>query len=152
MMGGRGAFPTIGGVEIMMLGRMRMTGEADRIATPLEQGEESVPVLQVLIGLVVEKRVDRNVHHHDDQHVVRRVCEHVAHEHELALVEPAFVLPPSPNFMRVESEIVDVIEHEEKRLPIEERVIARAEHTLESLAAVFAVWRFEIEIVIAADV
>ena len=78
--------------------------------------------------------------------------EYVAHKLELALVEPAFVLAPSPNFMRVESEIVDVIEHEEKRLPVEERVIVRAEDALESLAAVFAVRRFEIEIVIAADV
>src|ERR1700722_5403337 len=146
-----GSFPAIGAIEIMMLGRVRMACETHRIATPLEQSEESVAILQVLIGFVVEKRVDRNVHRHDDQRVVRRVREYVAHKLELALVEPAFVLPPSPNFMRVESEIVDVVEHQEKRLPVEERVIVRAEHTLESLAAVFAVWRFKIEIVVAPN-
>ena len=79
-----------------MLGRMRVTGETDRVAAPFEQGEERVPVLQVLIGFVVEKRVDGNVHHDDDQRVVRRMREHVAHELELALVEPALVLAPSP--------------------------------------------------------
>ncbi len=136
----------------MMLGRVGMACETDRVATPLKQSEERVAILQVLIGFVVEKRVDRNVHHHDDQRVVRRMREHVAHKLELALVEPAFVLPPSPNFMRVESEIVDVVEHQEKRLPVEERVIVRAEDALEGLTAILAVRRFEIEIVIAADI
>ena len=54
--------------------------------------------------------------------------------------------------MRIGPKIVDVVEHEEKRLPVEERVIVRAENALESLAAIFAVRRFEIEIVVAADV
>ena len=135
-----------------MLGRMRMASETDRVAAPFEQGEESVPVLQVLIGLVVEKRVDRDVHHDDDQRVVRRMREHVAHELELPLVEPALVLAPSPNFMRVRPKIIDVVEHEEKRLRIEERVIVRPEDPLEGLAAISAVRRFEIEIVVAADV
>ena len=81
-----------------------------------------------------------------------RVREHVAHELELALVEPALVLAPSPGLLRVAPKIIDVVEHEEKRLGIEERVIVRAEHALEGLAAIFAVGRFEIEIVVAADV
>ena len=135
-----------------MLGRMRVTGEAHRVAASFEQGEESVPVLQVLIGFVVEKRVDRNVHHHDDQRVVRRMREHVAHELELALVEPALVLAPSPGFVRVGPKIVDVIEHEKERLRVEERVVIWAEDALEGLAAIFAVGRFEIEIVVAADI
>ena len=131
---------------------MRMAGETHRVAASFEQGEESVPVLQVLIGFVVEKRVDRNVHHHDDQRVVRRMREHVAHELELALVEPALVLAPSPGFVRVGPKIVDVVEHEKERLRVEERVIVRAEDALEGLAAIFAVGRFEIEIVVAADI
>src|ERR1700735_3689281 len=86
MMVGRGALPAVGGVEVVMLGRVRVTGEAHRVAAPFEQGEEGVPTLQVLIGLVVEKRVDRDVHHHDDQRVVRRMREYVADKLELALV------------------------------------------------------------------
>ena len=135
-----------------MLGRMRMAGEADGVATPLEQREERVPVLQILIGLVVEKGADGNVHHNDDERVVRRVREHVAHELELALVKPALVLASSPNLVRVVPKIVDVIKHEEERLPVIERVIVRAEDALEGLATIFAVRRFEIEIVVAADV
>ena len=136
----------------MVLGRVSMTGETDRVPAPFEQGEERVPVLQVLIGLVVEERVDGNVHHHDDERVVRRVSEHVAHELELAMVKPALVLAPSPDFMRVEAKIIDVIEHEKKRLAIEERVIVRAEDALEGLTAILAVRRLEIEIVVAADI
>ena len=93
-----------------------------------------------------------NVHHDDDERVIGRVGEHVAHELELPLVEPALVLAPSAGFARVGPEIVHVIEHEEERLPIEERVIVRAEDALEGLAAQFAVRRFEIEIVVAADI
>ena len=66
------------------------------IAAPFEQGEERVAILEVLIGLVVEKRADRNVHHDDDQRVVGRMREHVAHELELPLVEPALVLAAAP--------------------------------------------------------
>ena len=116
MMMGRGALPAIGGVEVMMLGRVRVAGEADGVATPLEQGKERLAILQVLIGLVVEKGADGDVHHDDDERVVRRVREHVAHELELAVVEPALVLAASPGLVRVEPEIVDVIEHEEERL------------------------------------
>src|SRR5580693_2929302 len=139
MMVRRVAFPAVCGVVIMMLGRMRVACETDCVAAPFKQGEESVPVLQVLVRLVVKKRVDWNVHHHDDERVVRRVREHVAHELELARIESPLVLAPSPNLMRVVPKIVDVIEHEEKRLPVEERVIVRAEDTLEGLAAIFAV-------------
>ena len=148
----RRALPAIGAVEIMMFGRMRVSREADRVAAPFEQGEESIPVLQVLIGFVVEKRLDRDVHHHDDQRVVGRMREHVAHELELPLVEPALVLAAAPGFMRVRPKIVDVVEHEEKRLRIEERVVVRPEDALEGLAAIFAVRRFQIEIVVAADI
>src|ERR1700722_4082056 len=151
MMVRRSALPAVGGGVIMMLGRMRVTGEAQSVAASFEQGEESVPVLQVLVGLVVKKRVDWNVHHHDDERVVRRMREHVAHELELARIESPLVLAPSPNLMRIVPKIVDVIEHEEKRLPVEEGVIGRAKHALEGLAAIFAVGRFEIEIVITAD-
>ena len=86
------------------------------------------------------------------ERVVRRMREHVAHELELPLVEPALVLAPSPGLMRVGPKIVDVVEHEEKRLGVEKRVIVRAVDALEGLAAIFAVGRFEIEIVVAADV
>ena len=82
----------------MVLGRVSVAGEADREAAAFEQGEERLPVLQVLIGFVVEKGADRDVHHDDDQRVLRRVGEHVAHELELPLVEPALVLPPPPGF------------------------------------------------------
>ena len=54
--------------------------------------------------------------------------------------------------MRVEAKIIDVIEHEKKRLAIEERVIVRAEDALEGLTAILAVRRLEIEIVVAADI
>ena len=76
----------------MMLGRVGVAGEADGETAPFEQLEEGLPVLQVLIGLVVEKGADRDVHHDDDQRVVRRMREHIAHERELRLVEPALVL------------------------------------------------------------
>src|SRR5580658_10898155 len=109
MMVRRSAFPAVVAIEIMMLGRMRMTGETHRVSASFEQGEESVPVLQILVGFVVEKRVDGNVHHHDDQRVVWRMREHVAHELELALVEPALVLAPSADLVRIRPEIVDVI-------------------------------------------
>src|ERR1700733_2888853 len=137
MMVRRSALPAVGGIEVVMLGRMRVTGETQRVAASFEQGEESVPVLQVLVGLVVKKRVDWNVHHHDDERVVRRMREHVAHELELARIESPLVLPPSPNLMRVVPKIGDVIEHEEKRLPIEECVIVRAKDALERLPAIF---------------
>src|ERR1700733_8153507 len=152
MVVGRSALPAVGGIEIMMLGRMCMTGEAHRVPPPFEQGEESVPVLQVLVGLVVEKCVDRDVHHDDDERVVRRMREHVAYKLELPLVEPALVLAPSPGLMRVGPKIVDVVEHEEERLPVKERVVIWAVDALEGLAAIFAVGRLEIEIVVAADV
>ena len=71
---------------------------------------------------------------------------------ELPFVEPALVLAAAPGLMRVGPKIVDVVEHQEKRLRIEERVIVRAEDALEGLAAIFAVRRFEIEIVVAADI
>src|SRR6476619_1461878 len=98
VMVGSSAFPTVGGVKIMMLGRMYVTSEADRVAASFEQGKERVAILEVLIGLVVEERVDGNVHHDGDERVVRRVREHIAHELELSLVEPALVLAASPNF------------------------------------------------------
>ena len=100
-MEGRGALPAVGAIEIMMLGRMRVAGETDRVAAPLEQGEERLPVLKVLIGLVVEKGADRNVHHNDDQGVLGRMREHVAHERELPLVKPALVLARSSGLVRV---------------------------------------------------
>src|SRR3984957_2238227 len=139
MMVRRSALPAVCGVVIMMLSRMRVSRETDRVPFPFEQGEESVPVLQVLIGFVVEKRVDRDVHHDNDERVVRRVREHVAHELELALIKPALVLAPSPDLVRVGPKIVDVIEHEKERLRIEERVVIWAENALEGFAAVFAV-------------
>ena len=99
----RRALPAVGGVEIMMLGRVGVAGEADGEAAAFEQGEERLPVLQVLIGFVVEKSADRDVHHDDDQRVFRRMGEHVAHELELPLVEPALVLAPSPGLMWIEA-------------------------------------------------
>ena len=54
--------------------------------------------------------------------------------------------------MLIGAEIVDIVEHQEQRVGIEEGVIVRAEDALERLAAVAAVGRLEIEIVIAADV
>ena len=136
----------------MMLGRVGVTGETDGVPAPFEQSEERVAILQVLIGLVVEERVYGNVHHDDDQYVVWRMGEHVADERELPLVEPSLVLVPSPSFVWARPEIVDVIQHEKERLPVIERVIVRAIDTLEGLAAIFAVRRFEIEIVIAAGI
>ena len=96
MMVGLSPLPTVGRVEIMMLGRVRVSGEADGEAAPFEQGEERLPILQVLIGFVVEKGADRDVHHDDDERVVRRVSEHLTDELELPLVEPALVLAASP--------------------------------------------------------
>ena len=58
MMVGRGALPAVGAIEIMMLGRMRVAGEADGVASPFEQSEERLAILQVLVGLVVEKRAE----------------------------------------------------------------------------------------------
>src|ERR1700721_3980527 len=123
MVGGRSALPAVGGIEIMMLGRMCMTGEAHRVPPPFEQGEESIPILQVLIGFAVEKRVDRNVHHHDDHRAIGRMREHVAHELELALVKPALVLAPSPWPGGIWSNIVDVIEHAKERPRVEHRIV-----------------------------
>ena len=60
-------------------------------------------------------------------------------------------LPP-PGLVRVGPEIVDVVEHEEQRLRVEERVVVRPEDALVGLAAVLPVGRLEIEIVVAADV
>src|ERR1700735_1491397 len=152
MMVGRGALPAVVAIVIMMLGRMRVTGEAHRVPPPFEQGEESIPILQVLIGFAVEKRVDRNVHHHDDQRVIGRMREHVAHELELALVKPALVLAPSPWLVGIWSKIVDVIEHEKERLRVEERIVIWTKDALEGLPAVFPIMGLEIEIVIAADI
>ena len=45
MMVRRRALPAVGGVEIMMLGRVGVAGEADGIAPPFEQLEERLPVL-----------------------------------------------------------------------------------------------------------
>src|ERR1700689_4710367 len=78
--------------------------------------------------------------------------KHVAHELDLALIEPTFVLAPSPGLVRAGSKIVAVIEHEEKRLRVEECVIVRAEDALEGLAAIFAARGLEIKIVVAADI
>ena len=41
----RRALPAVGGVEIMMLGRMGVAGEADREAAAFEQREERLAVL-----------------------------------------------------------------------------------------------------------
>ncbi len=60
-------------------------------------------------------------------------------------------LPAPRGFVGIEAEIVDVVEHEEQGLSVEERVVVRAEEALVGLAAVGAVRRLEIEIVIAAD-
>ena len=88
---GRGALPAVGGAEIMMLGRMRVAGEADREAPPFEQREERVAIGQVRIGFGVEKVAQRDVHHEDDQLVARRVREDVAHEFELGGVDAALI-------------------------------------------------------------
>ena len=83
----RRPLPSVRGVEIMVLGRMGVAGEADHETAPFEQREEGLPVLQVLIRLIVEKGADRNVHHDDDQRVVGRMREHIADERELPLVD-----------------------------------------------------------------
>src|SRR6185437_12690337 len=134
----RRAVPAVRTIEIMMLGRVRMPGEAGDVPAPFEQGEERLPILQVLIGLVVEKGADGNVHHYEDERVVGRMREHVADERELLFVKPALVPAPSPGFMRIEPEIIDVVEHQEQRLRVEEGVIAGPVDSLEGLAAVLA--------------
>ncbi len=119
---------------------------------PSQKLEERVLVDEILPRLGAEIGADRDVHDGDDERVVRRMREHVAGELELRLVEPAFILAGAARLCRVEAEIVDVVEHEEERVPVEERVIVRAEKALVGLAAVFAVRRVEIEVVVAADV
>ena len=73
-------------------------------------------------------------------------------ELELRVVEPSLVFASELRLRRVLSEIVDVVEHQEKRPAIEERVIVRAEDALVGFAAVLAARRLEIEVVVAADV
>ena len=69
----RRALPAVRRIEIMMLGRVGVAGEADGEAPPLEQVKERLGTLKILIGLVAEKGADGDVHHHDDQRVVGRV-------------------------------------------------------------------------------
>ncbi len=60
-------------------------------------------------------------------------------------------LPRHAGLRRIGPEIVDVVEHQEQHARIGEGVIVRAENAAKGFAAVLAVRRFEIEIVIAAD-
>ena len=136
----------------MVLGRVRVAGEAHRMFAPLEQPEELILVGEVLVGLVAEIGPDRNMHDDDDERLRRRVRQHAADEFELRLVEPPLVFAGAPRLCRVGTEIVDVVEHEEERLRVEERVVVRTEESLVGLAAVCAVGRLEIEVVVAADV
>ena len=60
--------------------------------------------------------------------VVRRhVREHVAHESQLVRPKKPRYLP-APFGRGIGAEIIDVVEHEERRAAVLERVIARAEH------------------------
>ena len=78
--------------------------------------------------------------------------EHVAHEFELGRVQPSLVFAGGIRLGLVGAEIVDVVEHQEQRLRIEEGVIVRPEHPLVGLAAAAPVGGLEVEVVIAADV
>src|SRR5580698_5474479 len=100
----------------MMFGRVGMAGEAHRMAAPFEELKQRLPVDEVLPGLVAERGLDWDVKDDDDERIVRRELEHAAHELELPLVEPALVLARAARLLRVEAEIVDVVEHEEERL------------------------------------
>ena len=47
----RRARPSLGGVEIMMLGRVGVAGEAQGVAAALEQREQLLAVVEIVIGL-----------------------------------------------------------------------------------------------------
>ena len=78
--------------EIMMLGRVRMAGEAHRVRTPGQELQERARVdhadhrvLRVEIG------AQRNVHADDDEFLSRDLAEEVGDEGELPVVEAPLV-------------------------------------------------------------
>ena len=89
--------------------------------------------------------------HHDDELVGRRV-------RRMLRTNSSWARRAAPRIClrcrlgRIGPEIIDIVEHQEQRLGVEERVIVRPEHALESFAAVAAVGRLEIQVVVAADV
>jgi hypothetical protein len=147
-----GPVPAVGGAEIMVLGRVGVAGEAHRMFAPLEQPEERLLVGQILPGLGAQIRPDRNMQDCDHERLRRRLRQHAADEFELRLVEPPLVFAGAPRLCRIGPEIVDIVEHEEERLRVEERIVARTEDSLVGLAAVCAVGGLEIEIVVAANI
>ena len=137
----------------MVLGRVGVAGEAHGEPPTLEQREQRLAIGQVAGGVSgVEIGAQRDMRHEDDQRVLRRMREDVANEFELRRIEPALVFAGAVRLGLVGAEIVDVVEHQEQRLGVEERVIVRAEHAPIGLAAVAAVGRLVIEVVVAADI
>ena len=78
--------------------------------------------------------------------------QHVADEVELRRVDPSFVFARAVRLRLVGAEIVDVVQHQEQRLRIEEGIVVRAEHALVGFAAVASVGGLEVEVVVAADI
>ncbi len=148
-----GPRPSLGVAEIMVLGGVRVAREAHRVAPPGEQPEQVGAVGEIDVRpLGIEVVLQRDVQHHDDQRVVRHVGEEVAHEGELVGVEPAHVGGRVLGPVWVGPEIGHVVEHQEHGFGVGERIGGRAEHALVGFAAVTAVGRLEIEVVVAADV
>jgi hypothetical protein len=141
------------GAEIVMLGRVRMTRQAQRVGTAGEKLQKVGAIGGVGPGVVrVEIIAQRDVHRRNDQFVGRRFLEHVGDERQLPLADAAFVKARRIGPRRVGAQIVDIVEHQKQCAAIFERVGGRAESPLEGLARIARVRRLEIEVVIAADI
>jgi hypothetical protein len=80
------------GAEIVMLGRVRMTRQAQRVGTAGEKLQKVGAIGGVGPGVVrVEIIAQRDVHRRNDQFVGRRFLEHVGDERQLPLADAAFV-------------------------------------------------------------
>src|SRR5271170_4696538 len=88
----RRSAPAVGQLEIVMLGRMRMAGEADGETPAVEKREELVAIDQVGAGIVgIEIVAQRDMHHQDYELFRRRLREDVANEFELIGVDAPLV-------------------------------------------------------------
>ena len=92
------------------------------------------------------------MHESGDEARALRLFEDIADKLKLALAKKTSVFAPAARLFGIGAMVIHIIEHQEKRLAIFEGVIIGAKHALIRLAAVAGARRFEVQIMVAADI
>src|ERR1700730_11393092 len=152
MVMGRGPRKTVLLAEVVMFRRVGMPGETYRI-TAAEERQEFGPVCGIERRVVrIEIVSQRNVHDRHDEARAWSLPQRIGGKSELPFAENASVFTRAARFGRVGAEILDVVQHEKKRIAIFEGIIIGPEHTLERLAAVARIGCLEVQIMVAANI